>query len=259
MGSRCCSDRDEAVEKEQTAAHAFLSAHAWPIAAEGRWTHTTTINKRFFIGAVGQRLIPRALLLARQAIGADCERHLPQHLAHDRDNYQAKRGLKLLRLCQNLGPRESLTDLAVYLSIVVPVDTILYDILGYGDGKPRATIKQMATGRISPVCHALSHLSKLLRTWGPGSDDWKLLSVVHENMECPALKQKTRREGLQLAVGVVDQFERRMALPPHSLCNVVDEESSDELIDTVMEEFMQIELACLAPLPLRLRQQFVGK
>ena len=106
VGGPCCARIEDSHDKVFIPMHNVLFGHGWSIAAESRWVHILRLLLRIFIASVGTGMLPQ-LLVALQLfwrVEESMAAQLARLVAADKDDYSARRKLRLLRVVQNLGP-----------------------------------------------------------------------------------------------------------------------------------------------------------
>ena len=142
VGSRCCKDIDEAVAKVAAPLLNLLVHRPWSRAAENRWTYVQSLMKKLALGAVCKRVLP-ASLRSLQTFWGLSEGLIPtleRIVAADKNEFHAKSKLRLLRVCRVLCLPSSSWQVAVIMTTLAVIDTILYAVLGNGQPGSRARL-----------------------------------------------------------------------------------------------------------------------
>ena len=253
MGDPCCDDDSEAFEKTHTPVHDLLHALAWEIAEEARWLHCTKLLKRWLLLTVGYYVLPGSLahMQVHWRVNESMVTTLTRMLEADKNNYTARRKLRLLRIVQNLSTPEAEHEIACHLIGVKSADDILYAALGdKSKNAPRATIADFAHPDTSPIAVGLRHLTKLLDEFGEDADGWQLLRFTHSReFGAPKLRKAARRELVQLHCGIVDQFEIRFGKPPYTTCVCLTQGVDRATVNATLRRFRDDDpVECHGPL-----------
>ena len=102
-------------------------------------------------------------------VNASCEKILERLIAADQQDYSSINKLKLLRICRHLCGPSDVKEVALQLITHRTVDRLMYRIFGNED-RERATLRELADPKVSPVLHCIGELALLLSEWGPNSE-----------------------------------------------------------------------------------------
>ena len=132
VGARCCTCREESVEKVVTTLANFTLGTAWHLAAESRWIHVTRLLLRFLLSSIGKRSLPRALsdLQVHYKLDMSMEAVLSRLVAASANDWSSRSKLRLLRMVRVLCPQEAPSFVAVHLAGVRHLDQIMFAALG---------------------------------------------------------------------------------------------------------------------------------
>ena len=110
FGDPCCQSHDleaEGCDTVITPVVNFLPAMAWEVSDVQRWTYILKLWKRFILASLGPGpigILPQILVDMQTNWGVDLTMvaMLERIIAADKQDYTARRKLKLLRSCQHL-------------------------------------------------------------------------------------------------------------------------------------------------------------
>ena len=94
-------------------------------------------------------------------VTASCEKFLERLIAADQQDLASRNKLKLLRICRNLCGPSDVKEIALQLTTHRTVDRLMYSILGHKD-RERATLRELADPKESPVLHCIGELALML-------------------------------------------------------------------------------------------------
>ena len=204
VGDKCCECLEEAVEKVHQPVHNWICQRAWEVAAESRWSHSTGLLLRYFLGGLAKRTLPRSLSSVQVNWGLDHSMAftLAKLIAADKEDWSARSKLRLLRLVEVLCPRSAMAYMAAHLQAVRHVDAIMFASLGdKSKHKPPITLAEFVLPGTSPIENALRNLLDMCENWRP-CKQWALLSASGMNMWDDAdLRQRARKQCFQLSAG----------------------------------------------------------
>ena len=134
----CCQSFDESVERVTVARLNWLTGLCWDVAAETRWQHASKLLKRIFVSTLCKHALQHALgdlRLAWDVRDRDgLEAALAAIIAHEKDSYQSRQRLKLVRVCRVFVNPTSDVLQAIFLTTMNVVDRLYSSILGHKQG-----------------------------------------------------------------------------------------------------------------------------
>ena len=210
-------------------------------------------REKFYVCSLANSILQRILshVQVARAAGDDIESTLLRIIQADAGNFSARTRLRLMRTCQKLCGPDVLQTTAIVLSTHLEADKIMYRI--FGDPKrnlPRMDIRELALPSVSPVCKALHNIREKLVDFSPEAKSWTLLAAtpgaVFSDLR---LRQSCRRENLQLASGLADQFEIRLAKPPYSWVEMCEPGQPDAVTQRTLQKTSEIPVECMPQLP----------
>ena len=207
VGSPCCDCAEDAGDRLGTAGHNVFCGQSWPIGADSRWTHLTDTLRRIVVGEVANRILPTSLSnlqIAMDAGDSMCAL-LANAIKADKEDWNSRNRLRLLRLCQQVCPLRAGAVFSIFLSIVIAGDHLLFAILGPGKkGRARTTIRELADPETSAIVEALAHVCKLSENWGVGEAGWALVILMNVPLDDLGLRQEARMVSIQQSCGLTD-------------------------------------------------------
>ena len=256
IGSPCCKNRDESVEKVVASILNFLTGRAWVVASENRWTHTATTLKRIVVGYMLGGLLGKSLanLKSFWKLDGSMEAELAQVLREDAGNFDAQRKVRLGRIAKALAHEDASWQASVVQTSLQPIDALMYAAFGkkskdvssnflafLGWGSPGMAIAQASLWNMASEFHA-------------DNSAWALLVAVRGDFNAGAQRKFAREQLLQLSAGLLDHFETRWGEPPYSLTPLIDPETPEADRTRIAREFLDKPLHCLSPFLLTLRR-----
>jgi hypothetical protein len=210
-GSACCSSRDDSVLKVLTVVLNYLVARAWVVGAESRWTDSTNTSKRMFLGFAGYELVPESLknMQAVWSASEDLEARLAAIVAMEPQSWDAKRKLRLLRICKALCRPDTFWELALLISGTNAIDALIYEIFGHAKTK-RATFRDL----LPSLAEAQATFAAMLSSWSGGASHWVLFKAARGDWQSAAARVRARGHTLQLGASLFEHFELFMSEPP---------------------------------------------
>ena len=177
LGSPCCRDRDEAIEKVVVPAVNMFVNRCWSNAAASRWTYVLPTLKRLLLGCVAKRVLPESLrcLKTTSDLSDSLIPMLEQLVAGDADDFSSKSKLRLLRVCQRFCPINSSWELAAIVVALESVDESFYEIMGH-EGR-KACLQDLLDSRKSIIGISQQALADLLDHWADDEEHWVLFRV----------------------------------------------------------------------------------
>ena len=246
VGDPCCPSRDVAVKKCATGSVSYLFGRAWALAVLSRWLHESYLSKKFVIGSLGYRLLPRTLsrLMATWDVDASMETCLAKLIAADENDFSSKNKLRLLRICNQLCPLEAAQEIAERLCCNRVLDALLYEILGAN--RKRCTLFDLADPKRSPFLKCVERLANLLENWRSDCDGWRLIWALGVDFASAPARLTARRQIIQFACGMEDQFLIRFSLPPYSWQPVADPTVASDVRGHVADDALAQPSRCLS-------------
>ena len=227
VGTRCCKDRDEAVDRVTAAVLNVLSAKAWPVAAENRWTHASTTLRRISLGFSLNNLFGKALCNMRSFYDAPdtLEAQLAAQLRADAGNHNVRMRLRLLRVARALGDDpDAKLKIATLVTGMEVVDEMLYNVFG-NKVSGKATLLDLLGSRTPVFAKMQSNLLSLLCDFRGEAVRWSLFAAFGGDFQQLHLRQFARCFLLQLSCSLYEHFEKKWSEPPYSLLLLLDDES----------------------------------
>ena len=175
-------------------------------------------------------------------------------IAADKDDFSSRQKLRLLRVCSQLCPATAAVDLAIVFNCLLCVDLMLYDLLGDGNTKKKATLADLCCGSESPISKAQARIVEKLQAWGADGPSWRLLTCVGASPWDVRAAMMAKSELLLLSAALVDHFELRMSRPPYTLIRLLNPEISQVEQRRIVLEFLRAPVHCLSLLCRRLRE-----
>ena len=259
VGRPCCRNFDESVERTVVPVLNWLVGRAWDRQATSRWTYVQHVFRKIGLGMLSCRLLPEALKdlkLDYDLANSSVVSALEKILESDSNAFGARDKLRLLRACNAFVPSSAAWQLGIKIVCNATIDLLLYDILGDGVN-PRAELLDLV-GTAEPLLSKIqSNLLKLATEWTSGADThWIVFLSLGGEFASLEARAFARREILQLSVGMVDHFEKRMQHPPYSLLAKL---LSDDLTlhdkQHIAQEFLDLPSHCLSFFSARLRDR----
>ena len=179
VGSACCKSFDESLERVVAPILNWILHRPWNSSSVNRWTYVVTMLKKTIVGFLAQRILPECLRELRALWGVDVGMlsELERLVAADANDYAGRNKLRLLRVCESLGPRGVACKLGMILTSLMTVDGLLYDIIGDGE-TPKATIAQLCDESSSPLAKIQDQVVRLLHAWGDVDSPWELFVML---------------------------------------------------------------------------------
>lgn len=217
-GTHCCDCESDSQLKIETAFNTCVYGKAWQIADEGKWLNIPTLLERFVGVSTPKCMLPESFseMKSDAKIDDSIEVSLRKQIEADAENWSAKSKLFLLEFCKGLSRAASVIDACVLIESSRPLGGIMYDLLGNGKSRARATRMTLADPETLNVVAALEVLAAMLHDFGNGCEHWVLLSSVDVDFSDQALQDSAREQCLGHIAGLIDVFERRLSQPPYS-------------------------------------------
>ena len=224
IGSRCCKDREESIEKVVVATLNFLTNRAWAVASESRWTHTCTTLKRIAIGCLLGGLLNKSLanLQTFWGVGEDVEAQLAALLREAAGNFDAQRKARLIRISKVLAHVDAPWQVGVTITALQPVDMLMYVAFGSKAKKQPASFLDLLGWHSPRLGNVQSAFLKMLTDFSDESPHWALVSAAGCDFRGDAQRKFARQQILQLAGGLLDHFETRWGEPPYTLLPLIE-------------------------------------
>lgn len=256
--------REDAVCQASVLLQNVCFGKAWPIAALARWTHVVDGMKRLVFGIALGGILSDAFSLLGTAMRLD-EAHVQARLAEvaasvaagGQDDGWAKHCARVLRVAKFWGQAEHKWKAGIVLIALAPVDRLTYLIMGTGQGP--AKLNDMVDPEKSIVGRASQQILRLLSVWSDNEDNttWTLLGELGfadwEVNSC--MRQFARKQCVQLSCGIFRRLVVRLAGFPYRLQWLSSSAVSDEVKETLADEFFALPEHCLSPATRRIRQK----
>ena len=167
VGSPCCSGRQESVDKVSVALVNWICHRAWDQVAASRWTKAGISLRRVLSGFLAQRVLPECLraMQTSWAVHEGLAASLARMVAADKDDFSSRQKLRLLRVCRLLCPAAAAVDLVIVFNCLLCAEPLLYDLLGDGNAKKKATLADLCSSE-SPISKAQARIVERLVAWG---------------------------------------------------------------------------------------------
>ena len=134
-------------------------------------------------------------------------------------------------------------------------DPMLYDLLGDGKEKKRATLADLCSSSASPIAKAQNRVVDRLEGWGVDGPCWLLLTCVGGSPGDVRAALMAKSELLLLSAAIVDHFELRMSHPPYTLIRLLDPDLPLADQRRCAQSFLRAPEHCLSLFCRRLRQR----
>lgn len=258
IGSCCCADRREAVQKTTDAVINHMFGRAWESGCASRWLDVGKIRRRCLTGTCGRRLLPESLKELQtqwRCGGASLERMLEDILKEDQNDFVARQRLRLIRVCRSLCPGEISYTLAVDDVVESLVNKLLYKLLGRDKGH-RVSMGDLADPTDSLVCKVHDNIVSLLLNWQVDEKGWLLLAILGADFRDKDLRLYARCGLIKACVGIFDHFDLKLSLPPYSLKVLGNASACDSIKMGAAKSFFDHPEGCLSLFCQRLRKMF---
>ena len=255
IGSACCKDRSESVEKAVVPLLNLMVNRHWDNSSENRWTYVLSTLRRIALGCSASRLLPESLQLLKVFWGLNDSMisSLERLLQADAGDFHTKSKLRLLRICKCFCATDFCWQIGIIVTTLTIVDSILFAILSDGHSA-KASLTSLLDSRNSPIAKSQQSLLNLLESWRPG-DEWSLFQALGGDFANTDAKLWARAQTLQLCSGLFDFFEIMMCSPPHNLLRLTDDAVPTERKRAAAAEFLLCPEHCLSLFSLRLREK----
>ena len=249
----CCQSFDESVERVTVARLNWLTGLCWGVVAETRWQHASKLLKRVFVSTVCKHSLQHALTDLRLAWGVrnqdGLEAALAAIIAAEKENFQARQRLKLVRVCKAFVSPAADVFQAIFLAAMHAVDRLCSSIRGHR--KVRASLMDLAPPKRSLIAKAQTSLLALLSDFTETT--WPFVVYARGDMFSPSVRLEARRAAAQLSVSLLDYFDLRFASFPLSLLALVDDETPQPVKQTLARGFSRASLDCMTDVSRSLR------
>jgi hypothetical protein len=226
VGSACCRDREDAVRKVCNAVCNLFVGRAWTVAAENRWTHTSTTLKRILSGYLCGNMFATSLNNLRifWAVDDSLEAALAAQIAEDANNFSAKRKQRLLRLCRVLCRPGVEWQTAVLVTAIDVVDRLMYLTFGKTVAETPTLLSFVGLG--SPrLAETQACFLELLANFHAENPGWALVAATGNDFlgaSSSVMRRFVRQVLMQLSGSVFDHFDLRWSEPPYSLLPLLE-------------------------------------
>ena len=144
VGAPCCSNRDEMIEQMAVPFLNLVVHRPYTRSAQSRWTAVLSMLRKITLGFACAGVLPAAVkeLLLSWRLHEGLIADLQRMVALDGDDWASKNKLRLLRVTQGFSGKAPLFALALELTMLTAVDSMLTEILGQ-DGFARADMSKL--------------------------------------------------------------------------------------------------------------------
>ena len=256
-GSACCKSREESLDKMMTVLLNYLVARAWVVGAENRWTDSTNILKRVFFGFAMHELVPKSLGSMQTHWGlspddAGLEAELDALVRQDTQNWDARRKLRLVRICRTMCRPSTHSEMAILLTGTGVVDGLIYKVFGHDKSK-KATAHDLVGWSDPMLAQAQTKFHSMLSSWSDGAEAWALFKVARGDWGSTVARGQARGHLLQLSASLFEHFEMSMREPPYSLVVLFDADAPQRIKRERAVALLSKPLHCLSLFLRRLR------
>ena len=257
LGTPCCASKEESIDKVGVALVNWICHRAWGQVAASRWAKVMVSLRKVLAGFLAQRVLPECLRSVQTSWGVHegLEAALARVVAADKDDFSSRQKLRLLRVCQRMCPADAARNLAIALICMLCVEPMLYDLLGDGDAKRRATLADVCSNSLSPISKVQDRVVDRLERWGADGPPWLLLTCVGASPRDDGAALMAKAELLQMSAAIVDHFELRMSHPPYTLIRLLDPDLGKADQVRIAQGFLRAPQHCLSLFSQRLRQR----
>ena len=164
VGSACCDDRSESIEKIAVPIINALVHHGWEDGEADRWFFVIRVFKRILFGFLACGALPEAMKKMQTTWNIDesMKSTLERLLAADSGDFYARTRLRLLSITRAFCVSPSVgSDIATVVISFGQVDPLLFQMLGTGDRK-RARLGDLVDEENSLIAIAQQRLLHLL-------------------------------------------------------------------------------------------------
>lgn len=254
VGDPCCASFEVALEKVAVPLINVLLQRPWSRSSENRWTYVVVTLRRLALGYLAGRALPDSLreLKTHWDLSDKLVPMLERLVAADRGEYHNTSKLRLLRLCRSLCSPRAPFCLALELTVLARVDSLLYETLG-DNRRSAAKLSKLVDQADSIVAAAEQELCRLMQQWSPDAVAWRLLVAFGVDFDCADNAMSARAAVLAVSASLYDHFVHRLSQPPYTLAKLCDASVGAAEREAVASDFLGKPGHCLSLFCRRLR------
>ena len=247
IGSRCCDSPKDSIAKLAVPFLNLVVHRGWAQCSQSRWTHVMSTLKHLCIGFASRGILPSALrsLKATWKVDASMIKQLELLVAAEENNFHAKSQLRLLRVCDAFCQPSVSWQVAVEITTLSAVDSLLFAVLGDGC-KDRATLKDFVAEHGSLLAEAQQSLLRLLQAWGPDAAEWSVFAAMGGQWDFHVAMLHARKNVLVLLASLHDHYVVRMSQAPFTWFKLDDPVVDEPRKAQIVRESLDTPLHCMS-------------
>lgn len=182
VGDRCCTCKQESIDKVCEAVENILCGRAMDTACALRWVHVSNLRKQYLLATICGNILPTALKdMHTYGVYRCAPTGIRKMIKAVGLDFHATSKLRLLKICKELCTHDGGCEMAVIDIGESLRDKFLYDALGHN--KARCTMLDFFTPATSSVCSGQSKFADRICMWGPSCPHWAVLESLGANFE----------------------------------------------------------------------------
>ena len=256
VGSPCCRDDEEAVEKKTVASIQNFVSYDWSELVVSRWVKASTSLKRGLVSSLGpgRGLLPEILddVQVTFDVGPALEAQLARVVQANRDDFAAGNKLRLVRLCKVFCEKGVREALSLTVCSTEAMDDLMYHLLPRE--KVQCKVLDLMVPLTSPVTRAQVHIWAMLSAFHPRPPSWLPAGLMRVDFSDESLRLAARAQLLQQSAGLFEYVELRLSKPPYTTCMLAMDELPAPIENFVVGQFFEEPEQCLPLGCMRLKE-----
>ena len=259
-------DLDSAVQHIVQPLAELLVMRRWERAALSRWTGVARTLKRVVLGSLFNNILPSCL----SALSAHMDvtenkteqkknRYLEQLARGEETNdHWLKNASRAMKVTAFFNDEQQRWKLGALLIVSSEVEKLHWILLGsVRESRRKASLSDLVDPYTSIIASSLSRLARLLHTWGPRAQQWKLLGFLGiVNFNVDGIMRYVRNLVLQVSSSLFQRLEVRHASWPYRLQWLISPNTSKAERQLCATQFTEAKHCCLAPFGRHFKSSF---